>query len=251
MAIPTAGELGAIFSGIPDSFILIGAGLLAVGYYAYTRVDTRAFEKYEQRPLGEKVVEDLQFRLKKIGKRTDKTLYSKTDMEEKDQIGFYDTYEIEDEKPVLPNTGLKADEGETKEVYVFMTAPDKDGIIGWLKYFSWFIKDYIHADGESTFYIMNKESVEIREHNFVYGEDVQFLPTSYTGVNSNIMCQSTTRSANVVNQIATADMEGQMLNSMTEFLGKVEHFEIEHLKKMEEMDKEAEIEKERQEGLID
>lgn len=250
--IPTAGELGGVVSGLPQPVLFIGLAVLLVGYYIYSNVDTRAFKKYEKKPLGEKVFEDIEFRLKKLGKRTNKGLFDKGDKEVKDTIGYWDTYEIREDDTITPVSELKDAENEDiEEVIVLMKAPDSRGILGKFAFLKWLVWDYLDKHGSTTIYIFNRENVDIRGRHFAYDEEVQFLPTTYAGVNSDIMCQATKRSANVINQIATADMEGEMLNSMTEFLKKVEHFEIEHLKKMNEYDREEEMERARQEGLID
>lgn len=252
MAVPTAGEVGTLFNGIPEPVLFVGLGLLAVGYYVYSNVDSRAFESFEKKPLGEKVFEDIEFRLKKLGKSTNKKLYDMGDQEEKDNIVYYDEYSIREDDTITPVSEMRdPDEEDINKVLVLMSGPDSSGIIGKISYAKWFFWDYLDKDGGSTVYIFNRENIEVRGRHFAYSGEMEFLPTTYAGVNSNILCQSTRRSSNIINQIATADMEGQMLNSMTEFLKKVEHFEIEHLKKMNEYDREEDMERARKEGMLE
>lgn len=129
---------------------------------------------------------------------------------------------------------------------VLMTAPSSEGIIGTFEYAWWMLDDYFLSNNSKTdIYIVEEDAVENTRHAFVLDNDVQMVPTTFA---SNIMIQNSQAATNVVNQIATVDAQGEMLNGVTEFLSKVEHFEIEHLKNMNTLEKKAEIEKQ---GFMD
>lgn len=224
--------------------VVIGAAaIIGVLYVYWDNLDQRAFEKFETKPLSQKVIEDLKYRVPKMGKTTSREL-----TQDRDHIGhvrFFDTYEMPSDEIIAPGTEI-ASLDETDEVYVFMEAPSKQGITGQIEYYIWFLKDYLTEGGDADIFIIDKESVEKTRHEFIIDPDVQFLPTTYAGV----MVQNSRPSTNVVQQIVTLDAEGQITNSLSEFLSKVEHFEIEHLKKLNQLEKEGEIEQQRNEGMF-
>lgn len=245
--IPTAGELGTVFSQIPTPLIFIALGLGAVGYWVYTNYDRRAFEEYERKPLEEKVMEDLKYRLRKTGKNVSKALTK--DRRALANIGYFDKLQMREDTLITPDMDAgKPDEDDFKEVYVFMSAKgDNNSVLGKIERYTWWIQNFFFNASDPDIFILEAESVANTRKEFVVDDEIQFLPTTYAGV----LIQDSQACTNVVQQIATVDAEGQITNGMAEFLSKVEHFEIEHLKNMNELEKEGEIERMRQEGLFE
>jgi len=211
-----------------------GLILIIVGYVAYQKYEYfKTLEVFKGKDLDERVTDDLFKRTLKMGEDIDMSIYY-GDMNKIGNASKKFVIDSPSDGTIAITSEQKQEIGEDMEdAIIFMITPE--GKFGKMV---WFITDKIFGAKKKTdFLVVNKDSFRTEHDRIVINDDCNILDRG------GVMVQSGHATENVVNEIVTNETYENILESLPNFVEKVNQFDSQHSQRLNRMDKLAEMDK--------
>lgn len=221
--------------------VLGGLVLLIVGYVIYQKYEYfKTLEVFKGKDLEERVSEDLFKRTLNMGEDINMCVYY-GDM---NKIGHASKKFIIDspsDGTIAITSEQKQEIGEDMEdAVVFMITPESK-----FGKFVWFVTDKIFGAKKKTdFLIVNRDSFRTEHGRIVVNDNCNILNRG------GVFVQSGHATENVVNEIVTNETYENILESLPNFVEKVNQFDSQHSQRLNRMDKLAEMDKKDLERML-
>lgn len=209
------GAVNEIFSIVSQNqeIVLFLVLLAGVGYFAYKKYDGRASsEEYEGKDWGKIIPSDMKYMLNNAGMDVEKDL-TRGDTTDLGTVVKYDTFRMPEDVEYQELLFGEIDEddledAESKEVYVFMVAPEGDiGQAMWKVTDIWF-----NLDMQTKLFVVDADKVDEELKRFKLDEDIDFK-REY----GSIMMQKGVSTENVTDQFPLYQARKNVVEGLEEF----------------------------------
>lgn len=214
-----------------QAFLYGAVVLILILVFVYKKSDKRAFKEYESQTLEERLLPDVKFMVRKLGKSTDKPLYHG----DHNYLGdvkniWFTSVDKSDLNRVGFNAGDSEEDEDKIDVCVAMIHPSKGGFLS-LDYYTWLVSDIFFGNNNKTdIFIFRDESLQENSlDRMKVSSEVDFC--SYAG----ILVEEDQRTVSKIKSIAWMKNNEQLQEKFPEFAEKVAEANPNHAESISEI----------------